>query len=390
MKSVDPLQPADREELCRRIHFIRSRLGTALTLFMIALGLFLIIFLSLVIVIQRYAPFSPAEPIWIGVAFPFAGVLVVMLLCSIFDAYSKRIRKTLVCPECGGDPVESLDFAMTTCCCLHCGAGLIRGDATSDERLRGNSRQFASPEVAPQNRKLPSRRVLRPIASWGIAGVVTAGMGALVGVGLAQYFQLTDMVEYRKLIVAVGALMGIPVAGFGLLKALHEEGKLRPHCPQCYKFYIRPRVVRWTGCCDVCGRETSPPEIPHKLSADPETTRIPIADILAEQKQVRSRNLGAVLWGVFAAAGCIGLLLLLFWLLAPDDISVRNLKWWGLTPLLALLIQVVVTVVAHNRATMRFKCPACRKNLNSQRFPIIIATGGCPECGRQILDRKFE
>lgn len=390
MKSVDPLQPANREEVCQRIYFIRSRLGTAVKFFMTALGLFLVIFLSLIPVIQRYAPPSPGEPTWMVIAFPLGGVVVVMLLASIFDTYTKRICKTLICPECGGDPVESLDFAMTTMCCLNCGAGFIRGDASSDERLRGKSRQIASPELAPQDRKLPSWRVLRPIVSWGIAGVVTAGMGALVGFGLAYYFQLTDTVEYRKLIMVVGALMGVPVVGFGLLKAFHEEGKLRPRCPQCHKSYIRPRVVRWTGCCDVCGREISTPEIPHKLSADPETPRVPIADILTQQKQVRWKTIGAALWGVFAAAGCIGFLILLFWLFAPDDISVRNLKWWGLTPILAILIQVVVTVVAHNRVMMRFKCPVCRKNLNSQRFPIILATGGCPECGHQILDRKFE
>jgi hypothetical protein len=85
------------------------------------------------------------------------------------------------------------------------------------------------------------------------------------------------------------------------------------------------------------------------------------------------------------------MLILMFFAFWVDDIlsnSYRSWPKWGVLIGIGLVFITWLALQAFNISNLGLRCPHCKKAIDYNVGHVVIASGNCGECGKQILDKS--
>lgn len=317
-------------------------------------------------------------------------------------------RPGTACPHCStpllGGHITSL--AIATKHCPRCHKTLFEPTAVEDDATASVSAKLDEDSVS----RLMTREQLKAADAAcrrsffkyiGVAVALAVVYGAVAATIVFLFRQRMEDAAGETLAPVIKILLVFPsfvLLMWGIPVALRKSERVhRPRCPGCQEQLNHHALLLITGACSHCGQRVlsdALPLAPFAADTEPAWVLMDRQQFSDELRRLHRRMPlcclagGAVGFGWFVVVGGTDYLLRAnFGWPDKDNPVVVALMF------LAVVFQLVTVILVSSRMERRLVCPHCRETL-LHGHGLIIATGCCTHCGRQVLHsetpRNFE
>ena len=308
-------------------------------------------------------------------------------------------RPGTACPHCSTPLLGGHNtwLAIATKHCPRCHKALFESVAAEDDAtaaVAAQSQENSDPRLMTREQlRAADAACVRSFFKYqGIAVALAVIYGAVTATIVFLFRQRIDDAAGESLAPVVKILLVFPsfvLLMWGIPVALRKSERVhRPRCPGCQEQLGYHALVLISGVCTHCGQRVlsdALPLVPFATDTEPPGVLMDRQQFRDESRRLHRRMSlcclagGAVGFGWFAVVGGTAYLLRAnFGWPDKDNPVVIALMF------LALVFQLVTVFVVSSRMERRLVCPHCRETL-LHGHGLIIATGYCTHCGRQVL-----